>query len=146
MWLQVGRRCRVRKLDSVGEVGNYIFKLTEQISMKPHKPPPAFANFCAEAAGGRTRAARTVGEGFRQVLLRISGVSDRIADGILTKFTTLNALLSSYDVLSPAEGAALLAKIECPGEKAARRVGPALSKLIYTIFTTTDGTLLIKSI
>jgi hypothetical protein len=67
-----------------------------------------------------------------------------MADAIMTRFSTMRSLLDTYDKSSKSEGENLLATIEYTGEKTTRKIGPVMSKTIYLIFTSMDGSQLVK--
>lgn len=105
----------------------------------------SFTGFCAESVS-KSRTSNT----WMNQLLQISGVSEPIARAILRVYPTFASLMQLYECEGMTEKAKmnLLANLEREdsGTGAARRLGPSLSKKIYSIFNDLDGTKLVQDL
>lgn len=80
----------------------------------------------------------TVKEMFAKHLIQITGVSERSVAAIINKYPTLSALVEAYrNCNSEKEKENLLAKLKIPD--AARTIGPAISKRVYTCYAMPVG-------
>lgn len=143
VWLQIEAKCHVRRTDGPPESAGYMYRLTSAIANAPYRQESSFATFCAEATGKRSARTSTPQETWIRQLQQINKVSVGVAMAIADKYPTFRSLMSAYqnDSLKEQDKELLLQDIKVGSATTSkdRRVGPALSKRIYLVFTDEDG-------
>lgn len=139
----------VEKVKNVSHVNDYLISMTKCLekvysntdliscSQESLKSKEARHNEFMTFSEFQTKGAKitnwTVKEMFAKHLVQIIGVSEKSVAAIINKYPTLSALIDAYNnCTSEKEKENLLAKLKVPD--AARTVGPAISRRVYTCY------------
>lgn len=123
-----------RFLDRPTDLASFILEFSKCVAWEPYASTTTTSlSFCTATS---RRCGDTLSSTWQKMLEEIGRVTPEIASAIVSHYPDLNSLLSQYDILEPGFGEHLLANIPT-----GRRVlGPALSKRIYRILTSSNPT------
>lgn len=122
----------VQFLEKVDQLPAHVQEMTRCVAWEPYAHAHDDANFCVSSV---RRSGSSLSDTWRKMLEEIGRVTPAISEAITGSYPTMNLLLAQYNALLPEEGERLLAKVPL-GKRA---IGPALSKRIYRVLTSTDG-------
>ncbi|OAL75650.1 hypothetical protein A7D00_1250 [Trichophyton violaceum] len=137
--LQVVHSCLVHETANSTESASWIKTFTEHISTVPYRRElmkSQDASFCMDV--GQVRTGDDAGDAYVRMMQEVSRITAPIAYGVATQFPTVGRLVQAFD-----QGGALLLEDvkKCANKTGAvtdARIGPAISRRLYTIFTSMD--------
>ncbi|EZF30707.1 hypothetical protein H109_06366 [Trichophyton interdigitale MR816] len=137
--LQVVHSCLVHETANATESASWIKNFTEHISTVPYRRElmkSQDASFCMDV--GQVRSGDDAGDAYVRMMQEVSRITAPIAYGVATQFPTVGKLVEAFD-----QGGALLLEDvkKCANKTGAvtdARIGPAISRRLYTIFTSMD--------
>jgi len=144
VWLQVEAKAHVWETRSAQESADYIFRLSVTLATAPFRQENAFSGFCAESITRTSHFADT----WLNQLMQITGVSFQIAKTVCTQYPSFQSLMKMYECegMTQKTKENLLADLERVDATSARKLGPAISRKIYSIFNEVDGTKLVHDL
>ncbi|XP_078487344.1 structure-specific endonuclease subunit EME1 [Ciona intestinalis] len=144
--LQLTSGFKVIFVESSDELVLLIQQTTKSVAEAPYKRMKRNnVQFINDKASVKVDA--TTGHGsynaWKQMLLQFHNLSPDMADAILKQYPSLSCIMSAYDGCNTAEGETLLADLVIRRGvgtiQSTRRVGPELSKRIYKMLTSKNG-------
>ncbi|EFQ97040.1 hypothetical protein MGYG_00084 [Nannizzia gypsea CBS 118893] len=137
--LQVIHSCLVHETSNATETALWIKNFTEHISTVPYRQElmrNQDASFCMDV--GQVRSGDDAGDAYVRMMQEVSRITAPIAYGVATQYPTVGRLVDAFDK----GGALLLEDVKkCANKTGAMtdaRIGPAISRRLYTIFTSLD--------
>ncbi|KAI1860835.1 uncharacterized protein JN550_011297 [Neoarthrinium moseri] len=142
MSLQVDHGVLIHKTNAPVETAQWITTFTQHISTIPYRKArddiSASAGFCMDT--GQVRTGDTVRETYIRMLQEVARVTAPMAYGIAVQYPTVSELLRGFEQNGPLALENCRKTANADGRLTDQRVGQAVSKRLYKIFTEQDPT------
>uniref|UniRef100_A0A182PEL9 ERCC4 domain-containing protein n=1 Tax=Anopheles epiroticus TaxID=199890 RepID=A0A182PEL9_9DIPT len=137
-------------LETDEQVANFVSQLARAIAERPYKQQQmemysSDQVYLGNEKKGCVRVEGTAGlqQLYQAQLIKIPSVTLEIAEAIMSVYPTLNSLLEAFRAAGQADGPTVLANISIrraggPITTSNRRVGPELSRKIYSMYVSTN--------
>uniref|UniRef100_A0A182XLZ4 ERCC4 domain-containing protein n=1 Tax=Anopheles quadriannulatus TaxID=34691 RepID=A0A182XLZ4_ANOQN len=137
-------------LETDEQVGNFVAQLARAIAERPYKQQQLDKYSCDQVYLGnekkgcvRVKGTAGLQQLYQAQLIKIPSVTLEVAEAIMGAYPTVRSLLEGFRAAGPADGPHLLANVSIrraggPITTANRRIGPELSRKIYSLYGSTN--------